>query len=73
MRAERLRSMKLFRDGGEVFHVRTNDDGLAEIGRLQDVVAAALRQRSSHEDHVGYFKERGEFADGIEQQNAGQR
>ena len=52
MRVERVRDVKLFRDGREVFHVRADDDRLAEIGRLQDVVAAALRQRSAHEDRL---------------------
>ena len=70
---ERAGVVKFFGDGREVFHVRADDDGLAEIGRLQNVVAAALRQRSAHEDRSGAFKEAGQFADGVEQQNAGQR
>ena len=65
--------MEFVRDGREVFHVRTNDDRFAEIRRLQNVVAAALRQRSAHEDDIGDFKERGQFADGIQQQDSGQR
>ena len=35
--------MKLVGDRREVFHVRPDDDGLAEICGLEDVVAAALR------------------------------
>ena len=70
--SERSRAVKFFRDGSEVFHVRTNDDRFAEIGRLQDVVAAALCQRAPHEDDIGYVKERSQFADGIEQQDSGQ-
>ena len=45
--------------------------GFAEIGGLENVVAAARRQRSSHENRSGFFEEPREFTDCIEQENAG--
>ena len=62
---------KILRDGLEVLHVRAHDDRLAEQRRLEDVVAAAYRQRAAHEDHVGQREQAAQFADGIEQQHAG--
>ena len=69
---EGFRTMKLFRDGREVFHVRAHDDRLAEIRRLQNVVTAAHRQRASHEDNISDVKEGRELADGIQQQDSRQ-
>ena len=45
------------------------DDGFAEERRLEDVVAAALRERAAHEDDVGDGEEAAEFADGVEEED----
>ena len=64
--------LKLGGDRGKIFHVRTHDHRLCEIGGLQNIVAAAIGERSAHEDHVGALEQRGQLADGIEQQNSRQ-
>ncbi len=55
---------------GEVFHVRADDDWLAGGGGFEDVVATAIGQGSSHEDHVSEGKDAVEFAHGVEEQDA---
>ncbi len=44
---------KFCRDGREVFQMRPCHDRLATSRRLQNIVAAAPRERASHEDHIG--------------------
>ena len=44
---------KLLRDGGEVLHVRADDDGLSEERGLENIVSASRRQRAAHEDAIG--------------------
>ncbi len=68
-----MRGVELCGNGREVLHMRPDNDGLAEIGGLQNVVAAAGCESASHEDRVAAFKQCGQFADGVEQQHAGKR
>jgi len=41
---------------GEVFHVRAADHGFAEERRFQNVVAAPMRQRSTHKHEITMLK-----------------
>src|SRR5258708_33761923 len=66
---QRVGRRELVRNLGEIFHVRADDDRLREVRRLQNIVAAALGEGSAHEDHIGSLEERGQLADGIEQEN----
>ena len=63
---------KFARDFGEVFHVRARDHGLSKESGLQNIVAALIGERASHEDYARSFKESREFADGIQKQHKGQ-
>lgn len=58
---------------GEIFHVRPGEDGDAEGGGLEDVVAAAAGEGAAHEDGGGDAEKGGELADGVQQEHAGQR
>lgn len=58
---------------GEIFHMGPGEDWSAEGGRLEDVVAAAAGKRPPHEDGRGEAEQGGELADGVEQEDAGQR
>ncbi len=62
---------EFIRNRGEIFHVRADDHRFREIGRLENIVASAGGQSASHEDDVGAFEQRGQLADGIEQQYSG--
>jgi hypothetical protein len=56
-------------DSGEIFHGRAEDGDSAESGRFEDVVAAGIDKRATDEDAVSQAVERGEFADGVEEED----
>lgn len=56
----------------EVFHVGAKEERPAEKGRLEDVVAATVGERAAHEHHGVQGEQGSEFADGIEEQHAGE-
>ena len=55
--------------GSEIFHGRAEDGDFAECGGLKNVVTAGIYQRTADENAVGEAIERGEFADGVEEEN----
>src|SRR6267142_2603147 len=57
-------------DGGEIFHGRAEDRDFAERGRFENVVAAGIYKGAADEDAVGEAVEGGEFADGVEEEDA---
>ena len=56
---------------GEVFHGRTKDGDFAEGGGFEDVVASGVDEGATDEDAVGEAIERGQFADGVEEEDGG--
>src|SRR5580692_7707771 len=54
---------------GEIFHGRPEDRDLSKCGGFEDIVAAGIYQGAADEDAVGETVQRGEFADGIEQED----
>ena len=53
----------------EIFHVGSQNHGLAEEGGLEDVVAAASGESAAHENDVGDGEEAAQLADGVEQED----
>ncbi len=60
---------QIFGDGAEVGVVRSHHDGNPELRRFQRVVAAGRHQAAADKGHCRKRINRGQFADGVEQQN----
>jgi hypothetical protein len=58
-------------DGLEVLVVGAGDDGAGEGGGFEEVVAAARGDGAADEDDIGDGEQRAEFADGVENKDAG--
>src|SRR5690242_8343999 len=57
-------------DVAEVFVVIADENGNAVPGRLDDVVSTALHEAASNKCDIANLVERGEFPDGIEEQDS---
>ncbi len=65
--AEGVVRQQVFGDGAEVGVVGAHDDGDAELCRLKRIVSSGGDQAAAHKGHRGERVDRGQLADGVEQ------